>query len=129
MFEKAARLKLRFDTPGGALSAEDLWDLPLTSTRGRANLDDIARGLHKQLKSGDDVSFVIPEQKSDETIQLKFDLIKHVIDTRLVENRAALEAKDRAEKKQKILAIMADKQDEGLRNMSLEELQGLVASM
>ena len=129
MFEKAARLKLRFDTPAGALGAEDLWDLPLTSQRGRANLDDEARGLHKQLKSGDDVSFVEPARKSDETVQLKFDIVKHVIDTRLVENKATLEARERAEKKQRILAIMADKQDESLKSMSLDDLQKLVAEM
>jgi hypothetical protein len=129
MFEKAARLKLRFDTPAGALSAEDMWDLPLTSHRGRANLDDVARGLHKQLRSGDDVSFVEPVRKSDETVQLKFDIIKHIIDTRLVENKAALEARERAEKKQKILAIMSDKQDESLKSMSLDDLQKLVAEM
>jgi uncharacterized protein YfeS len=129
MFEKAARKKLRYDTSVGSLSVEDLWDLPLTSKRGGANLDDIARHLHKQLKSGDDVSFVEPDRKSDETVQLAFDVVKHVIDTKLVENKAALEAKDRADKKQKILAIMADKQDESLKSMSLDDLQNLVAEM
>ena len=31
MFTKASRLKLRFQSPAGLLSSEDLWDLPLTS--------------------------------------------------------------------------------------------------
>ena len=129
MFEKATRLKLRFDTAAGLLSVEDLWDLPLTSTKGRANLDDIARGLNKQLKSGDDVSFVVTDRKSDETIQLKFDLVKHVIDVRLVENQAVLLQKERAEKKQRIMSIIADKQDESLKSMSLDDLKKLMADL
>jgi hypothetical protein len=129
MFEKAAKLKLRFDTTSGPLSVEDLWDLPLTSTKGKANLDDIARGLHKQLKSGDDVSFVVPTRKSDETIQLKFDLVKHVIDARLAENQAALLEKERADKKQRIMGIIAAKQDETLQGMSLDDLKKLMSEL
>jgi len=129
MFEKAAKLKLRFDTTSGPLSVEDIWDLPLTSTKGKANLDDIARGLHKQLKSGDDVSFVVPTRKSDETIQLKFDLVKHVIDARLAENQAALLEKERADKKQRIMGIIAAKQDETLQGMSLDDLKKLMSEL
>jgi hypothetical protein len=129
-FEKASRLKLRFDTMRGALSVEDLWDLPLTSRgKGVTNLDDLARALHKQLKSGDDISFVVPERKSDETVQLKFDIVKHVIDVRIAEAKIVSEEKERAEKKQRILAIIADKQDEGLRNMPIEELQKALVAL
>jgi hypothetical protein len=36
IFEQATRAKIRFSTPVGMLSVEDLWDLPLTSTQGQA---------------------------------------------------------------------------------------------
>lgn len=129
MFEKASRLKLRFETSKGNVSVEDLWDLPLQSTRGAANLDDIARGLYKQLKSGDDVSFVVQERKSDETVQMKFDIVKHVIDVRIKENTAAATARANAEKKQKILSIMADREQDTLKNMPMEELRKLLDEM
>ena len=129
MFEKASRLKLRFESTKGQLQIEDLWDLPLTSTKGQANLDDIARGLHRQLKNGDDVSFVNATHKSDEVVQLKFDIVKHIIDVRLVENEAAAKARENKEKKQQLLAIIAQKKDAALQGTPLEELEAMVAQM
>jgi len=128
MFEKAVRLKLRFDTPVGKLSIEDLWELPLTS-RQYTNLDDLARSLHRQLKNDDDVSFVDDERKSDVTTQLKFDIVKHIIDVRLVERTAAVEAEKNREKKQKLLSILAEREDDTLRSLSVEELRELVNSL
>lgn len=60
MFQQATRLKLRFSTSQGQLTVEDLWDIPLTSTRN-ASLDSIAIDLHIQAKGASDiVSFVTP---------------------------------------------------------------------
>ena len=128
MFEQASRLKLRFESAKGLLSVEDLWDLPLTSTRS-TSLDEIARSLHLQLKSGTDVSFVDPEKKSDPAIQMAFDLVKHVIDTRLAENAAAAAASANKERKQKLLGILANKQDEALLGMSVEDLRAAIAAL
>ena len=36
IFKTASRKKLRFVSPQGLLNVEDLWDLPLTGTRGRS---------------------------------------------------------------------------------------------
>lgn len=129
MFEKASRQKIRFDSPKGMLTVEDLWDLPLSSGVGRANLDDIARALHKQTKSGDDVSFVVKERKSDETVQLKFDIVKHIIDVRLAENEANAKAQTLKEKKQYILGLIAQKELEADSAKSIEELKKIYETM
>jgi hypothetical protein len=128
MFEKAARLKLRFETCQGCLSAEDLWDLPLTSNRGRANLDEIAIALHGQLQRSS-VSFVNDDDKPNELIQLRFDVVKHVIDVRKAENKAAADAHAKAEQKQKLLGILARKQDEELEGKTREELEAMIAAL
>lgn len=126
MFEQAARMKLRFDTARGALSAEDLWDLPLTSTRG-PSLNDIAIGLHHALKH-DTISFV-DDERLDPRLQLGFDIVKHVIDVRKEENRIAAEARAKAEQKQKILGILARKEDAELEGKSMDELRALIGAM
>lgn len=129
MFEIATRLKLRFESPKGLLTTEDLWDLPLTSQTGKPNLDDIAKGIHKQLKSNNDFSFVTPKETDNSLIQLQMDIVTHIINVRISErNSAALEAERKA-KKQRILAAIAQKQDDALYGASLEELQKMAEDL
>lgn len=129
MFIKASRQKVRFSTTKGELTVEDLWDLPLTSNTNKVNLDDIARGLFRQLKNDDGVSFVEKAQKSDETIQLKFDIAKYIIDVRLAENEASRVQKDNKDKKQTLLAIIAQKETESLMGASLDDLRKMAESL
>jgi hypothetical protein len=129
MFEKAARLKLRFNTPIGELSTEDLWELPLTGRPGKANLDDLARALHQQIEQAPTVSFVTKTQPVSAIPQLKFDIVLHIINTKLSEQETAQKAKDTRERKQKIMALIEQKQDEKLAGASIEELQALVDAL
>ena len=129
MFEKASRLKLRFDTPKGLLCTEDLWDLPLTSTRNGANLNDIAKALNRELKASGEEDFVHPTEVVNTVQQLKFDVVKHIIATRLGENEQAKAAADKKAKKERLLEIIARKQDEQLQGAPLEELQKMVADL
>lgn len=129
MFEKASREKIRFETPKGSLTVEDLWDLPLSSASGKANLDDIARVLNKQLKETEDESFVVKVKKNDNILRLKFDIVKHVIDVRLAESDEAEQRKVAKQKKDRLLAIIAQKEDEKLFSSSLDELKAMVESL
>lgn len=131
MFEQASSLKIRFDTTRGQVSVEDLWDLPLTSGTGKPNLDDIAKGIHRELRnSAETESFVTPASSAgNDELQLKFDLVKHVIGVRIAERDKAAEAAKRRENKQRILEIVAMKEDESLRGKSLEELKAMAEAM
>lgn len=129
MFEKASRLKLLFDTCKGQLTTEDLWELPLTSNTSKANLDAIAIGLHKQLKNGDDVSFVIKDKKSDAIVQLKFDIVKHIIEVRLAEAEAKVQAGEKAEKKQRILQALSESENKEFESKTPEELKAMLAEL
>ena len=129
IFEKASRLKLRFETQQGQLSVEDLWGLPLSSTTNKANLDEIARGLFLKLKSGQDVSFVDTAKKSDVLTQLKFDVVKHIIDVRLAENQAKNDAAVRQAQREQLQEVIARKQGQALESTPLEELQKQLSAL
>lgn len=129
VFEKASKKKLRFNTNKGELCADQLWDLPLESKVGALNLDDIARGLFKQLKNDDSVSFVNKENKSDELVQLRFDVVKHIIEVRLAENQAKSQARSNSEKKQQLMEILVQRENEVLKEKSPEEIKAMIASI
>lgn len=125
MFEKASRLKLRFETKVGCVNVEDLWDIPLTGSR--LNLDSIAKDLYKSLKDNDVKSFVEKDENSkDELSQLKFDIVKHIIDVRLSELEIIKKQKLIKEKKQKILSIISEKEDQNLRESSIDDLRKML---
>jgi hypothetical protein len=128
MFQQATRLKLRFETSKGQLSVEDLWDLPLTSTRHSANLDDLARTLHEATKT-EHVSFVNKAAPVNELQKLRFDIVLHIINTRIGENDAAATARANREKKQQIMALIDQKQNEALGALSVEDLRKMVESL
>lgn len=129
-FEKAIRMKLRFETPQGVVTVEDLWDLPLTAAANRANLDDVARSLAVQIKEQGEVqSFVVKRESKDERLELGLDIVKRVIEVRLAEREATERRRENRAKKQEILAIIAEKQSMGLREKSSDELAAMVAEL
>jgi hypothetical protein len=122
LFMEASRKRLMFSSPQGPLTVSDLWDLPLTSRAGRANLDDIARAFNRTLKSQEEESFVTKPPRKDKEMVLGFEIVKVVIETRLAENKAAKDSAEKAKKKEKLLQLLAKKQDDKLGEMSEEDI-------
>lgn len=123
MFKEASRLKLRFSTPIGLLSTEDLWDLPLES-KTKVNLDSIAILLNREIKDTKEESF-ISKSKVNPVTELKLEIVKAIIEIKLKEASDKLQAKIKAEQRNKIDAIISKKEDESLESLSLEELKAL----
>lgn len=125
MFEKASRMKLRFETGVvGNLNVEDLWDLPLVNSK--VSLDLLAKKLNKEIKENEEESFVVERSTANTTLKLKFDIVKHIIKVKLEEKEASEKAVKNKAKKEKIMTIIAAKEDETLTNMSVEDLQALL---
>lgn len=127
--DEASRRKVRFITKSGPLMVEDLWDLPLSSTTGKTNLDALYVDYETQLKSSTSASYVHKKANASPVLQLQFDIVKHIIDTKLAENEANATARDKAARKQEVLEIIADRQKSDLRNRPIAELQALADSL
>ena len=119
MFEVAVRTKMRFPFKG-QISVEDLWDLSVE------NLDSIFKTLNSQLKQAKEESLLTTRTKQDQELDTKIEIIKHIVSVKQEEENQRLKAKEQREKKQKIMEIMANKQDVDLQNKSLEELQSML---
>lgn len=131
LFERASRWKLRFPTPVGQLVVEDLWELPLTSNKDRvANLNDLAKALNRALKAVDEEDFVNPGLvETNRQLETAFEIVKHIIAVRLVEQEAAKKAKETRDKKQMILAVIAEKEAGSLKEKGIDELRALLESL
>jgi len=129
IFEYATRGKVRFQSTRGELTVEQLWDVPLRS-RDDFNLNAVAKAANKALKDVSEESFVehavTPEHTRREMALL---LVKHVIDAKLVEEEDAKKRADNKIEKEKLLAILAEKQDGKLSELSEKELRRRIAAL
>jgi len=128
LFADAVRAKVRFDTVRGCLSVEDLWDLPLTSPRG-LSLDTLARTLYRELQETKEASFVDDPPPANTVAQLRFDLVKYIIDVKKAERQVAVMEAERAARKARLLKVLAHKQDAALEQHSIEELESMIAAL
>ena len=127
IFEQASREALRFSTTSGSISTEDLWNLPLTSTRG-LNLKDIAVSLQTQLDKQPlkALDFFDSAEVADPTLQLRFDIVKHIVTSKVAEANAKTVEKVRDSQRSQIKALIQDKENEALKGLSIEELKALI---
>lgn len=129
IFEYAARNKVRFQSPRGELTVEQLWDVPLRS-RDDFNLNAVAKVANKAWKDISEESFVetakTPEHVRRETA---LEVIKYVIDVKLTEEGAEKKRADNKVEKEKLLAILAEKQAGKLSELSEKELQRRIAAL
>ena len=130
IFQQASKSKLRFTTQLGQLSTEDLWDLPLTSTKG-VSLKSIATDLQLQVSAQPlkELDFFDVPEATDITLQLRFDIVKHIVTTRVAESRDKSAEAAKETKRAQLQALINDKLQDELKNKSVEELQAELASL
>lgn len=129
MFEQAARLKLRFPTVQGAIMAEDLWDVPLSSERNIATLNTIAVAANHDIVKATEEDFINPGVKTDKIAELRFSIVMHVIEVRKTEIAAAKARLDAKAKNQKIREIIESKGDASLERKSIKALQDMLVDV
>ena len=119
IFEYASRNKVRFPFKG-MISVEDLWDLSLT------NLDSIYKTLNKQVKQSEEESLLSTKTSVDTELEVQIAIVKHIVSVKLAEKEAAEMASATKTQKQKIMSIIATKQDEALQNSSIDDLKKML---
>ena len=123
MYKKALKMKLRFATSKGKLTTEDLFDLSLT------DLNNIAIALDKKLSETPRKSFISDITPDTEEDELRFNIVKDVINTKLVERSNAQNAKAKAAEKAQLLEILHRKENQALENLSVDELKAKLAAL
>ena len=119
IFEYATRHGLRFPHKGSQ-SVEELWRLPLDE------LDTIYKTLNKQVKQSEEESLLNVKASVDKMLEIKIAIVKHIVSVKLEEAENAKKIADKKAKKQRLMSLIATKQDEALQNSSIEDLQKML---
>lgn len=126
LFVTASRVKLRFESPKGLLTTEDLWALPLSTTvPNKISLDILAQSVHKKINDTVEVSFVGATTTSSED-ELRLELLKYVIAVKQEENKAKQDAVAKESRTAQIKELIKQKKNEELSGLSVEELEKLL---
>ena len=119
MFEVATRNQFRFAFKG-MLNVEDLWQL---SPR---DLDTIFKTLNSQLRQIKEESLLETKSMEDQILDVKIQIVKHIFNIKQEEEAKRIKAKENKEKKQKLMEILANKEDQDLLNKSKEDIQKML---
>ena len=130
IFAEATRKKVRFTTNVGNISVEDLWDLPLNTTKKDGiDLDSVSQIVLDEQEGSKRKSLINPRSEKNSLIDLKIEILTHIIDVKTQEKEAKeLEAVNK-EKLEKLKAIREKKQDQSLENLSLEDIDKEIAAL
>lgn len=123
MFEYATRKRFRFPFKG-LISVEDLWDLSMT------NLDSIFKTLNALNKvEKNEESLMVTKSEEDSELDMKIAIIRYIYGVKKAEADARKDEKERKERRQQLMAIKAKKQNEALENMSVEDIDKMIAEL
>ena len=121
-FEIAVRNKYRFPFKG-SITVEDLWDLSMS------DLDKVYKALNSQKKQSEEDSLLTTRNAESAELQTKIDIVKYVYAEKVVEKENREKAAENRAKRQRIMEILANKQDAALENMSEDELKAMLSQM
>lgn len=132
IFELATRQKLRFDTPvHNALSVEQLWDLPLQSTRAnQSDLDGAGKVILKALREQTEESLITPASNGPKNeLQLKLEIVKSIIGTKQAENAAKVDAAKRETERIMLRQLLTEKHADELKGLTKTEIEARLSAL
>ena len=119
IFEAASKNKYRYPYKG-MITTEDLWDLT------QAQLDVIYKALNKGVSEAQVSSLMCKVTEVDAELLNKIEIVKYIFNAKEAEAEARKNDAAKHAKKQRILDILAQKQEDALQNMSEDELKKML---
>lgn len=123
LFEKATKKGLRFSVNKGTLCTEDLWKCSLPT------LNEIAKGINKQLKESEEEDFIGTKSKANSDLQLSMDVVKRVIQVRLEEKAAKEKRVANAARLAELKQLASEKAGDALKSKSLDDINAMIAEL
>lgn len=122
IFEVASKKKYRFPFKG-MITVEDLWDLNLT------DLDQIFKTLNSKVKESKEESLLSVKSEADKDLMNQIEIIKHIVIVKQEEIERRKNAIARRQQKQKVMEVLASKEEESLYSMSKKELEDMLKNL
>ena len=119
IFEAASKNKYRYPYKG-MITTEDLWDLT------QAQLDVIYKALNKGVSEAQVSSLMCKVTEVDAELLNKIEIVKYIFNAKEAEAEARKNDAAKHAKKQRILDILAQKQEDALQSMSEAELKKML---
>lgn len=124
IYKKALQDNLRFETPKGVLTTEQLFSL------GMEDLDIACRKaaavVKKEQTVDDSLAFLEGKDNSDSLAVLRFEILKDVYLTKKEDRERVILDEDKKKQRALIASIIAKKRNEKLESMTIEELESLL---
>lgn len=119
IFEAASKNKYRYPYKG-MITTEDLWDLT------PAQLDIVYKALNKGVSEAQVSSLMCKVTEVDAELLNKIEIVKYIFNAKEAEAEARKNDAAKHAKKQRILDILAQKQEDALQSMSEDELKKML---
>lgn len=115
--------QVRFNLGNGLVTVLDLWYYPVEA------LDKLYTELYSELEATNKASLLTPKTKVTNLLQLKLDIIRDVVETKLAEKEAKELKVLREMQANTIREKLAAKKDQALDSLSEEELLKQLAEL
>ena len=122
IFEIAAKEKYRYPYRG-QITTEDLWDLTQTQ------LDGLFKALNGERKTTEEESLLGSHTKEEQALLNKIEIVKYVFSAKREEAEARKQRAANAEKKRRIMELIASKEDAALGERSIDDLKKMLEEL
>ena len=122
IFAEASRIKLRFDVQG-SVSTEQLWDVKLDALIA---FEEMIAGVVESYGKSLRRKSAGRKTKAQEADELRLAIVTSILDIRIKEQDDVKAATDAKIHNQKIMDLIAEKQNDSLKSMSVDELKALL---